>query len=103
MYTPFDATLAVSDAAVDSYLAARPYPAGGTLDERLEAIGTQLWISKFMNWWDAWADWRRTGYSVLVPTNYPGNVTGGYDSPQIENTHSGGGNESELCFRRDNA
>ena len=77
MYTPFDASLAVSDAAVSTYLAARPYPAGGTLEQKLEAIGTQLWISKFFNWWEAWSDWRRTGYPTLVPTNYSGNVTNG--------------------------
>ncbi|MBT1695282.1 SusD/RagB family nutrient-binding outer membrane lipoprotein [Fulvivirgaceae bacterium PWU4] len=77
MYTPFDATLAVSDAAVTAYLAARPYPVAGTLTAKLDAIGTQLWLSKFMNWWDAWSDWRRTGFPALTPTNYPGNVTGG--------------------------
>jgi hypothetical protein len=77
MYTPFDATLVVSDAAVTNYLAARPYPAAGTLDQKLEAIGTQLWISKFFNWWEAWSDWRRTGFPALIPTNYPGNVTNG--------------------------
>jgi hypothetical protein len=75
MYTPFDATLAVSDGAVTTYLGARPFPAA--TEERLEAIGTQLWLSKFLNWWEAWADWRRTQYPTLVPTNYPGNVTGG--------------------------
>lgn len=77
MYTPFDESLAVSDAAVDAYLAARPYPVGGTLEQKLEEIGTQLWLSKFFNWWEAWADWRRTGYPTLVPTNYSGNVTNG--------------------------
>ena len=77
MYTPFDPTLEVPDAVVAAYLAARPYPAGGTLEEKLEAIGTQLWLSKFFSWWEAWADWRRTGYPVLTPTNYPGNVTNG--------------------------
>jgi hypothetical protein len=80
MYTPFDAidnTLEVSDAEVDDYLAARPYLAGGTEAEKLEQIGTQLWLSKFMNWWEAWADWRRTQYPTLVPVNYPGNVTNG--------------------------
>ena len=30
-----------------------------------------------MNWWEAWSDWRRTGFPVLTPTNYPGNVTNG--------------------------
>jgi hypothetical protein len=77
MLTPYDATFTVTDAQVNSYLAARPYPAAGTLAERLNAIGTQMWISKFFNWWEAWADWRRTGFPVLVPVNYPGNVSGG--------------------------
>ena len=75
MYTPFDATFAVDNAKVDAYLAARPFPAAS--EDRLKAIGTQLWLSKFLNWWEAWADWRRTQYPVLTPVNYPGNVTGG--------------------------
>jgi hypothetical protein len=80
MYTPFDVidnTLEVDDSDVDTYLAARPYLAGGTEAEKLEQIGTQMWLSKFMSWWEAWADWRRTQYPVLVPVNYPGNVTNG--------------------------
>jgi hypothetical protein len=77
MYTRFDATLAVSDGAVATYLAqpGRAFPAADA--DRLKAIGTQMWLSKFMNWWEAWADWRRTQYPALTPTNYPGNVTGG--------------------------
>lgn len=78
MYTPFDAvnnSLAVSDGAVASYLLARPYPS--TSAEKLERIGTQLWLSGFMSWWEAWANWRRTGYPELTPVNYQGNVTGG--------------------------
>jgi hypothetical protein len=80
MYTPFDQidnTLEVDDADVDDYLASRPFATGGTEAEKLEQIGTQLWLSKFMNWWEAWADWRRTQYPVLVPVDYPGNVTNG--------------------------
>jgi hypothetical protein len=77
MYTLYDPSFAVPDAAVTTYLS-QPYAAySGTTDEKLEKIGTQLWISKFLNWWDAWSDWRRTGYPVLVPTNYPGNLTNG--------------------------
>jgi hypothetical protein len=80
MYTPFDQidnTLEVDDSDVDDYLAARPFKTGGTEAEKLEQIGTQMWLSKFLSWWEAWADWRRTQYPVLVPVNYPGNVTGG--------------------------
>jgi hypothetical protein len=75
MLTPYDASFAVSDAKVATYLATYPY--AGTTPQKLEMIGDQLWASKFMNWWEAWSDWRRTGFPVLTPTSYPGNITGG--------------------------
>ena len=74
MWTPYDPSLTVSDAAVAAYLAIYPY---GVTKPALEMIGEQMWISKWMNWWDAWSDWRRTGYPVLIPVNYPGNDTNG--------------------------
>ena len=80
MYSPFDTkdhAFDITDAEVDNYLAARPYPTAGTLENKMEAIGTQLWLCKFMSWWEAWADWRRIGYPKLTPTNYSGNVTNG--------------------------
>jgi hypothetical protein len=72
MYNLYDASFEVSDALVDAYLAARPY---GT--NNLELIGWQLWVNHFMNWWEAWSDWRRSRLPNLTPTNYPGNITGG--------------------------
>ncbi|AYB34383.1 SusD/RagB family nutrient-binding outer membrane lipoprotein [Chryseolinea soli] len=75
MFTPYDATLTVSDGEVATYLATYPYT--GTQSEKLAMIGEQLWASKFLNWWEAWSDWRRTGIPALTPTNYPGNITGG--------------------------
>lgn len=79
MYTPFDPTLSVSNAAVDAYLATYPYGGGGVsgTESKLEQIGKQMWVSKFLNWWEAWSDWRRTGYPVLTPTNYPGSASPG--------------------------
>ena len=76
MFTVYDASFVVDDGAVAAYLAAHPYTAGGA--NALEMIGNQMWASKFMNWWDSWSDWRRTGYPVLVPTNYPGSASPGY-------------------------
>jgi hypothetical protein len=73
MYTTYDASLSVSDAAVATYLATYPY---GVTKPALEMIGEQMWASKWMNWWEAWSD-RRTGYPQLTPTNYPGNATNG--------------------------
>ncbi|MEZ4829711.1 MAG: SusD/RagB family nutrient-binding outer membrane lipoprotein, partial [Bacteroidia bacterium] len=73
MYTPFDASLTVDDAEVEAYLATYPYGS----KPAMQMIGEQLWASKFFNWWEAWSDWRRIGYPVLTPTNYPGNLTNG--------------------------
>jgi len=73
LYTVYDESFVVTDGQVADYLAIYPYnDATG-----LEQIGTQMWLSKFMMWWDEWSDWRRTGYPVLVSSNYPGNSTGG--------------------------
>jgi len=76
MYLPYDATFVVSDAQVTTYLAAAGNTyAGGAAG--LGQIGTQMWLTKFLNWWEAWADYRRTGLPALVEINYPGNITGG--------------------------
>jgi len=75
MYDKYDASFVVADAKVDAYLAAYPY--AGTTNEKLEMIGEQLWATNFLNWWEAWSNWRRTGFPVLTPVNYPGNETGG--------------------------
>jgi hypothetical protein len=74
MYTSYDPSLTVSDQQVTAYLTTYPY---GVAKPALAMIYEQLWVNKFFNWWEAWADWRRTGYPQLTPTNYPGNVTGG--------------------------
>ena len=74
MYTVYDASFAVSDAQVAAYLAAHPY---NVERPALEMIAYQSWVNHFMNWWEAWSEWRRTRLPALVPVNYPGNVTGG--------------------------
>jgi hypothetical protein len=67
----------ISNTDIDSYLSNYPYNAEGTFDEQMEQIHTQLYLSNFMNNMETFANWRRTGYPVLIPTNYPGNETGG--------------------------
>ncbi len=74
MYASYDPSLTVADQQVTAYLATYPY---GVARPALAMIYEQLWVNKFFNWWEAWADWRRTGYPQLTPTNYPGNVTNG--------------------------
>jgi hypothetical protein len=74
MWTPYDASLTVSDAQVTAYLAAHPY---GVEKAPEVMIGEQLWASHFMNWYEAWSEWRRNGIPVLTAVNYPGNDTNG--------------------------
>jgi hypothetical protein len=62
-----------SDAAIAAYLAANPYDAAGALKQ----INTQYWVASFMDEYESFANWRRSGYPVLSPVTYPGNVTNG--------------------------
>ena len=78
MWTPFDASFEVSDEEVDAYLAANPF------DGSEKMIGEQHWAANFMQWYEAWSNWRRTGYPELTPVNYLGNVSGGQIFRRIE-------------------
>lgn len=61
------------DSLIEGWLSAHPYdPSDG-----LEQINDQYWVAGFMDENECFANWRRSGYPVLVPVNYPGNVTGG--------------------------
>jgi len=61
--------IAIPDTAtIDAYLANRPYnDANG-----LEMIGREYWVTTYMNWYETWSNWRRTGYPMLTPVNYDG-------------------------------
>jgi hypothetical protein len=67
----------ISTAQINSYLANNPFKTAGTFNERLEQISVQRWILGYLDQIEMFANWRRTGYPALIPTNYPGNITGG--------------------------
>lgn len=48
----------------------------GTKDEQLNKIMTQRWISLFSRSYDAYLEWRRTGYPVLLPGRNSGSTNG---------------------------
>ncbi|WP_267297811.1 SusD/RagB family nutrient-binding outer membrane lipoprotein [Parachryseolinea silvisoli] len=76
--TIFPGGIVISATAISDYIAAQPLD-GATFDEQMEQIHTQFYLAHFM-WYDnfeAWSNYRRTGYPTLVQTNYPGNFTGG--------------------------
>ncbi len=63
----------ISDAAISSYLQANPYQEATALEQ----INTQYYINTFSDEYESFANWRRSGYPVLTPVNYIGNVTNG--------------------------
>ncbi len=63
----------ISDSDIADYLTTNPYnPAIG-----LEQINTQYWVCTFLNDIESYANWRRTGFPVLTPVNFPGNESNG--------------------------
>jgi len=48
----------------------------GTAEEKLEQIMTQKWLSLFMRHYEAYAEWRRTGYPRLTPGPNKGDTDG---------------------------
>jgi hypothetical protein len=75
LYSP--AAGVIDDAAVTAFAAAIPYPAGGSVDEKMKAINEQYYITSFLDGYEPHANWRRSGFPVLTPVNFTGNYTGG--------------------------
>ncbi|MDB5004164.1 MAG: hypothetical protein JWQ34_2389 [Mucilaginibacter sp.] len=71
----YDAAATVTTTDAEIYLVAHPYiQAIG-----LQMINTQYWAlnNTMLDFYESWSNWRRSGFPVLVPVNYPGNNTGG--------------------------
>ncbi len=62
-----------SDTAINAYLAAHPYAPVTAIEQ----INDQYWVASFMDENESFANWRRSGYPVLTPVDYPGNITNG--------------------------
>lgn len=74
----FGAAGTIATNKITAYLAANPYNSTGTFEQQMEQIQTQKWVTLFLeDEYEIFANWRRTGYPKLTPTNYPGNLTGG--------------------------
>lgn len=68
----------VSSANATAYLNANPLDLS-TPNASLKMINEQIWAttSLFVNFLEAWNNWKRTGFPVLTPVNFPGNFSSG--------------------------
>lgn len=64
---------AASQAAINTYLSAKPLAAG----TEKEQIATQLWVTYLFNSIEAYSNWRRTGYPHLLAITNPDSETQG--------------------------
>ena len=64
----FGAAAAIPATTVTAYVTANPLVAG---PNQLRMIGEQYWIVSIPNGYEAWSNWRRTGFPVLAPNPYP--------------------------------
>lgn len=67
----------IPQADIEAYLAQGLFENASGLEAQLEVLGEQYWVVTFMNGYESYANWRRTGYPKLTPTNYIGNQSGG--------------------------
>ena len=73
-YGQFNGTTPISPADAQEYAAANPL-----VNNSLEQINDEYWVTTgtLFNFWEAWSNWRRSGYPVLSPVNYVGNFSSG--------------------------
>ncbi|MCC8424902.1 SusD/RagB family nutrient-binding outer membrane lipoprotein [Mucilaginibacter sp. UR6-11] len=71
----YDPAAAVTITDAELYMLAHPYVSANGL----QMINTQYWAltNTMLDFYESWSNWRRSGYPLLVPVNYPGNNTGG--------------------------
>jgi hypothetical protein len=62
----------VAPANIDAYIAANPL-AGGT-EAAIEEINEQYWMSSYLNSYEAWANFRRSGYPDVAPNPLSGDL-----------------------------
>lgn len=74
----FNSAATVSASDIATYVAAHPLTVAST-DAALEQINTQYWVAtgSFFEFIENWINWRRSGYPVLTPVNYPSNFSNG--------------------------
>lgn len=67
--------LATSESEAEAFVTEHPLVAA----TGLEQIAEQYWVqtSVSFNFYEAWSNWRRTGYPELTPVNYVNNATNG--------------------------
>lgn len=67
-YADYGPNVAISNTDINTYIQNNPLDMGNAMEQ----IGEQYWVASFLNGYEAFANFRRTGYPALTPNPYPG-------------------------------
>lgn len=67
----------ISDTEIQSYLNQNLFDESLDTESKMKVLGEQYWVATYMNGYESYANWRRTGYPQLKPANYKGNQSNG--------------------------
>ena len=71
-------TTPISGAEISTFLAGDgAYKSGGSVGERWEQVMDQYFIATYLNEYEAYANWRRSGFPNITATRHPGSYTNG--------------------------
>jgi hypothetical protein len=71
-------TAPIADADITAFLAGDgAYKAGGSVAERWEQVMDQYFIATYLNEYEAYANWRRSGFPNITKTRHPNSYTNG--------------------------
>lgn len=60
----------ISEDEIETYLSQNLFANASTTEAKLNVLGTEFWIATFINGYESYAHWRRTGYPILFPISY---------------------------------
>ena len=72
----YPATTAITDAEISTFLAG-PGKLAASFPANWEMVMNEYWKATLLNEYEAYANWRRTGYPTLTPTKHPNSETNG--------------------------
>ncbi|MGE7774821.1 SusD/RagB family nutrient-binding outer membrane lipoprotein [Chitinophaga sp. NPDC101104] len=62
---------------INAYTTANALNMAGSFNDQMNQVHSQFWIASLFDEQEAYANWRRTGFPVLVPVNAKDNMTNG--------------------------
>ena len=78
MLAPMYGTTPITAAEISAFLAGDgAYNVGGTIAERWEQVMDQYWIATYLNEYEAYSNWRRSGFPTITATRHPNSYTNG--------------------------